>query len=509
MDPVLIVPSRRLFLIAFVVSVPLGFLMSSGRWLTQILYGLGVPFDQMSFYFSALGLISQVIDPVVLFMAVYLASRRLDLQFHYKPALLGLFLGAWAGNYVGWTAGFGLLSSLPREIEFWVFPAVFLGLPQAVGILFVGFTAASLAYLRRRSQAEVVAGEERVEGEELGDSNEPPVSGLARFLGRTGQDLALMNRKVLLLAFIVSITLGFMTSYNQRLWDILAREQDFTQIFTFQSYSWLILPVLYPLLLFIAVYLASRRVELKSQYRSVVLSLFLGGLVGYSLGQPAGSALAGSLLGSQTMFGPDFSVLGSVSTTLERALNVVFVGFTAASLQFLRKTARTHRIELDLKGQEPLGARVEAATLPKKGTQGVRMRWKVVFGLIAMLVIAVVVGSLIKEEGAVPGEVLVNTTTVLSVADLLTVDAIRLDKGDSVEVGFRVFPGYGDACVSIREMLGEGDDSVAFKNLYVHCGGEHDFVWTALNDGTYLVEFWSGEDGAMTDVRVVIKRASS
>ncbi|MFQ5950858.1 MAG: hypothetical protein ACE5KH_02100 [Candidatus Geothermarchaeales archaeon] len=479
--------------------------------MTRILLELGVTFDQMGLYFSALGLVSRAIDPVVVFVAVYLASRRLDLPFHYKPALLGLFLGAWAGNYVGWTAGFGLLSSFPSSVEFWVLPAVFFSLPQAVGILFVCFTAASLAYLRRRSQAEVATSEEGAGGEEPRDSKERRVSGLARFLGAAGQDLALMNRKVLLLAFIVSVTLGFMGSYNQRLWEILAREGEIVRIFTYQYhlYSSLILPLLNRILLLAAVYLASRRVELVSRYRAVVLSLFLGGWVGYSLGQPAGSAVAGSLLGSLTMFGPDFSVIGSLSTTLEGAVDIVFVGFTAASLRFLRKTARTHRIELDLKREEPPSARVEAATPPKKSTQGVRTRWKVVFGLIAMLVVAVVVGSLIKEEDAVPGEVLVNTTTVVSVADPLTVDAIRLDKGDSVKVGFRVLPGYDDACVNIRERVEEGGESVAFKNLYIHCGGAHSFVWTALNDGTYLIEFWSGEDGTLTEISVVINRTPS
>ena len=95
-------------------------------------------------------------------------------------------------------------------------------------------------------------------------------------------------------------------------------------------FGWLKYLVIFALLFFV-LYLEERRGKIHGGYRSIIISLFLGGLVGivdYTFGfWPSPFSSLGGLL---------FVVATIVSDTIVGALLVVFVGFTAIYLSRIR-----------------------------------------------------------------------------------------------------------------------------------------------------------------------------
>ena len=96
----------------------------------------------------AVGIIGLALNPVMLFALMYVIGRSLDLMEEYKTVVLCLFLGALVGGLAGRTtvfltfpaSGYGLALVSSMAVE---------SITSAVSAIFVGFTGASVSFIRR------------------------------------------------------------------------------------------------------------------------------------------------------------------------------------------------------------------------------------------------------------------------------------------------------------------------------------------------------------------------
>ena len=96
----------------------------------------------------AVGVIGLLLNPVMLFALMYVLGRSLDLRATYLTVAYSLFLGALIGALLGHATIFAiplrgsvLLTGVSMVIE---------SVGSALSAVFVGFTAAALAFIRPR-----------------------------------------------------------------------------------------------------------------------------------------------------------------------------------------------------------------------------------------------------------------------------------------------------------------------------------------------------------------------
>jgi len=108
------------------------------------------------------GLIGIALNPVMLFILMYVIGRSLDLKEEYAMAASCLFLGALVGELAGRATVF--LAFPISGDSFTIMTSIAVeSVSSAVSAIFVGFTGAAIAFIRRPGAA----------GEGIQDSPEP------------------------------------------------------------------------------------------------------------------------------------------------------------------------------------------------------------------------------------------------------------------------------------------------------------------------------------------------
>lgn len=144
-------------------------------------------------------------------------------------------------------------------------------------------------------------------------------------------------------SLVVGIAYGAVLGYLTLSPSFFQPDMASTQILVSRVYLRLLLYLLNPLLLFALTYLFSRKLKLSVKYWSVILSLFVGGWLGHFSGYFSTSIFG---LGLENQENVANLVIGSGYVTFFLALNVVFIGFTGASLAYLR-TRQPQKYDVD------------------------------------------------------------------------------------------------------------------------------------------------------------------
>ena len=118
-------------------------------------------------------------DPILYFALVYLFCTPRDLSKEYKRIILTIFVATLAGALVVCALGYPLARSLGMQaLELWEHVRFVASMVLSrmftyhFSRLFVGFTALTLSYIRRREQPQAVGRGEEVEFDER--ANVPP-----------------------------------------------------------------------------------------------------------------------------------------------------------------------------------------------------------------------------------------------------------------------------------------------------------------------------------------------
>lgn len=101
----------------------------------------------------AVGLLGIALNPVMLFVIMYVIGRSLDLKSKYKVVVSRLFIGALVGELVGSGSIYfaypfnanGLAIAAEIAVQ---------SVSSAVSAIFVGFAAAALSFIRRPARLE-------------------------------------------------------------------------------------------------------------------------------------------------------------------------------------------------------------------------------------------------------------------------------------------------------------------------------------------------------------------
>lgn len=116
----------------------------------------GLNLAEYASFIAILQLINIVLNPVMLFILMYLVGRSLNLATTYRGTIAYLFLGALVGGLIGRTAiyltspaavnGIATLSAISVE-----------SVESAIPVIFTGFSAAALAFFGRIRQPSLQA----------------------------------------------------------------------------------------------------------------------------------------------------------------------------------------------------------------------------------------------------------------------------------------------------------------------------------------------------------------
>jgi hypothetical protein len=142
-----------ILLVSLLAVLPQSMLQGYTDYSLAGLFSRGLSPQAYSSFVIAVGLIGIAMNPVLLFLLMYVIGRSLDLRRNYVAVCSCLFLGALVGGVAG------------REAIYYASPASANGLTTAASIafestasavsaVFVGFTAAALAFIRRPGPGE-------------------------------------------------------------------------------------------------------------------------------------------------------------------------------------------------------------------------------------------------------------------------------------------------------------------------------------------------------------------
>jgi hypothetical protein len=137
-----------ILLVSLLAVLPQSLLQGYTDYSLLGLISRGLSPQAYSSFVVALGLVGIAMNPVLLFILMYVIGRTLDLGRNYAAVCYCLFLGALVGGVAG------------REVMYYASPAgtnalataasiAFESAASAVSAVFVGFAAAALAFIRR------------------------------------------------------------------------------------------------------------------------------------------------------------------------------------------------------------------------------------------------------------------------------------------------------------------------------------------------------------------------
>jgi len=133
------------FVVVMIFGLMLGTLDSFRAYLPTFLHGQGSPPITVSIYMTVASLARFAIDPVLVFIGVYLVGRKIDLKAKLTPLIVLLIVGAYVGNLIGY-----IITPLISKPEL-LLESTFMGLTSTspLRLFFVAFTALAIAYIRR------------------------------------------------------------------------------------------------------------------------------------------------------------------------------------------------------------------------------------------------------------------------------------------------------------------------------------------------------------------------
>ena len=143
-----------MLIVILVLSFALGIVGGSRTFLAFSLKDkLGLSNEVRAFYMAVVGLIGFVINPVLVFIGIYLIGRKIDLKANLTSIIVRLLVGAYVGNLFGHIVAPLVGSPLLHELEIPLFitSSFLLGLfsISILHLFFVAFTALSIAHIRR------------------------------------------------------------------------------------------------------------------------------------------------------------------------------------------------------------------------------------------------------------------------------------------------------------------------------------------------------------------------
>ena len=138
-------PLIPVFVVVLIFGLMLGTLDSFRAYVSTFLYGQGSPPITVSIYMTVASLTRFAIDPVLVFIGVYLVGRKIDLKVKLTPLIVLLIVGAYVGNLIGY-----IITPLISKPEL-LLESTFMGLTTTspLRLFFVAFTALAIAYIRR------------------------------------------------------------------------------------------------------------------------------------------------------------------------------------------------------------------------------------------------------------------------------------------------------------------------------------------------------------------------
>ena len=143
---------NRLLILAIssLVTLPGGFIYGYVQFTLPTLISQGFEPAVVTSFVTTAQLASIILNPLMLFIVMYVVGRGMDLSSSYGRVLLSLFLGALAGDFVGFSASY--LGSPTVHVELTLSAVLVLhSVEVAIPAVFTGFTAASLAFFGRAS----------------------------------------------------------------------------------------------------------------------------------------------------------------------------------------------------------------------------------------------------------------------------------------------------------------------------------------------------------------------
>ena len=142
-----------ILLVSLLAVLPQGMLQGYTDYSFVGLISRGLDPQAYSSFVLALGLVGVAMNPLLLFLLVYVIGRSLDLKGEYLAVCSYLFLGAFVGGFTGRAAIYYISPAGANSFA----TAASIGvesIASAVSAVFVGFTAAAIAFIRRAGPSE-------------------------------------------------------------------------------------------------------------------------------------------------------------------------------------------------------------------------------------------------------------------------------------------------------------------------------------------------------------------
>jgi hypothetical protein len=134
-----------ILLVSFLVVLPQAMLQSYLQYFLPTLIAQGSNIDVYNVFAAILTLIGIFLNPVMLFILMYLVGRNLRLNSVYLAVLGYLFLGGLLGGLVGRAVIYYASPVVPKTVIDSVTILTY-SLESAIPVVFAGFTAAAIAY---------------------------------------------------------------------------------------------------------------------------------------------------------------------------------------------------------------------------------------------------------------------------------------------------------------------------------------------------------------------------
>ena len=143
-----------ILLVSLLAVLPQGMLQGYAEFSLQGLASRLLNAQSYSSFSLVVGLIGLALNPVMLFLLMYVIGRSLDLSREYPMVAFSVFLGALVGGFAGRMAVYTAFPTSGDSLAITT-SIVVESVGSAVSAVFVGFTAAALAFIRRPAGQEV------------------------------------------------------------------------------------------------------------------------------------------------------------------------------------------------------------------------------------------------------------------------------------------------------------------------------------------------------------------
>ncbi len=329
----------RLFIITLVAEVIPAFL--GGHYQYAMMFEPFVHYEGSLGEFDAYVVIMEaallVLPTLLPLLFIYLFYTPEDLRDTYVDIIVTIFVAALIGYSVGSVLGAVAASRSLEGASLLSFTVVAGAIPKAAGTVFVGFTAATIAYIRRRwdvlpvdqSTDSAYAGAHHAvhRGGSSGSRLVKrlflivlSVEAIGAFLGGLHLSVIWFDRSVL---FILS---GVQFIVARFLPGVLVYVLSVIQVAAATFVSWFVMYLLYT------------PEGLKNMYVRIMVTVFVGTLVGYPVGFAVGVLTASQFVQPSPHSGNILALLfDPVPSSIPNAVHTIFPWFTAGTVAYIRR----------------------------------------------------------------------------------------------------------------------------------------------------------------------------